>query len=572
MELTSGFNVLTGETGAGKSIIVDALSLLLGGRADGNMVRSGARQSRVEGVFLLNGEPAQKTESALNEYEIEVSEEELILAREVNVDGRNICRANGRIVPLRLLSTLAEHLVDIHGQSQHLSLFRVREHLDILDRYGGLWQLRAKVTQRVHHLLGVRRELADLRMEEQELAQRMDFLRYQLQEIGSARLRMGEDKELALERVRISNAERIVELADRAYRLLYEGQDRGDSVMDLLGQVAKDLVQLGHLDPSLGPDREAAETLTYQVDELARSLRSYRDSIDYSPDRLQEIEERLSLITSLKRKYGNTIEEILAFAERGAADLDKLSHNEERMEELKSQEIELQEVVGNLSSELSEARRHSANRLATAIEQEVTVLAMEHTRVGIDIRQAESEGGVPAQVQDSGASSLLSDGESITRFAFDGTGIDLVEFLISPNLGEPLRPLARIASGGEASRLMLAIKVILSVADQVPTLVFDEVDAGVGGRIGSVLGQKLWSLSRNHQVLCVTHLPQIASYADHHIKVEKFSVDDKTVTSVAILVDETRVVELSHMLGSDSSATHRNAHEMLEQAVKWRRG
>ena len=570
MELAPGFNVLTGETGAGKSIIVDALSLLLGGRADGGMVRSGARQSRIEGIFLLNGDLTQKINVALGEYEIDGSEEELILAREVNLDGRNTCRVNGRIVPLRLLSTLSEHLVDIHGQNQHLSLFRVREHVDILDQYGGLWQLRAQVAQQVRRLLEVRRELDRLRTDEQELAQRVDFLRYQVEEIGAANLRPAEDETLALERDRVANAERIIKLSDHAYRALYDSLDREESVMDLLGQVAQDLAQLEQLDPSLSQDRESVDALTHQVDELARTLRSYRDSIEYNPDRLQELEGRLDLIRGLKRKYGSTIEEILAFAERASEDLERLSHSEERTEELKSLEIELREQVGRLAGQLSEARRHSAKHLADSIEEEVAGLAVEHAQVYVDIRQADSEDGVPVGAGDSGPYSKLSGGESIRCLAFNGTGIDSVEFLISLNLGEPPRPLARIASGGEASRLMLAIKTILSIADRIPILVFDEVDAGIGGRIGSVLGRKLWGLSRSHQVLCVTHLPQIACYADYHTKVIKLASRDRTMTSVEMLADETRVTELSRMLGSDSGVTRSNALEMLEQAVSWK--
>ena len=570
MELAPGFNVLTGETGAGKSIIVDALSLLLGGRADGGMIRSGARQSRVEGIFLLNGDLAQKINVALDEYEIDSGEEEMILAREVNLDGRNTCRVNGRIVPLRLLSALAEHLVDIHGQNQHLSLLRVSEHMDILDRYGGLWQLRAQVAEGVHQLTEVCRELDRLRTEEQELAQRVDFLRYQVGEIGAANLRPAEDEALALERDRVANAERIIALSDHAYRALYDSVDRQESVMDLIGKVAEDLAQLEQLDPSLSRDLESVDALSHQIDELARTLRSYRDSIEYNPDRLQELEGRLDMIRGLKRKYGSTIEEILAFAKRASEDLEKLSHSEERTEELKFREMELRGEVGRRAGQLSEARRHAAKRLADAIEEEVAGLAVEHAQVHVDIRHSDSEDGVPVGAGDSGPYSTPSGGEGVRRFAFNGTGIDSVEFLISLNLGEPPRPLARIASGGEAARLMLAIKTILSSADRIPILVFDEVDAGIGGRVGSVLGRKLWGLSRNHQVLCVTHIPQIACYADRHARVAKLAAHDRTMTSVEILADEARVTELSQMLGSDSSVTRSNALELLEQAMRWK--
>ena len=425
MEFVPGFNVLTGETGAGKSIIVDALSLLLGGRADGGMVRSGARQSRVEGIFLLNGDIAQKIKADLDEYEIDSGEEEIILTREVNLDGRNTCRVNGRIVPLRLLNTLAEHLVDIHGQNQHLSLFRVREHMDILDRYGGLWQLRTQVEKQVRQLLEVRRELDRLRKEDQDIAQRMDFLKYQVAEIGAANLRPAEDEDLSIERDRAANAERIIALSDHAYRVLYDGFDRQESVTDLIGQVARDIAQLEQLDPSLSQDLASLDALTHQVDELARTLRSYRDSIEYNPDRFQELEERLDLIRGLKRKYGSTIEEILAFGERASKDLEKLYQSEERTEELKSREVELRGQVGRLTGQLSEARRHVAKRLANAIEEEVADLALAQAQVQVDIRQSDSEDGVPVETGESGPHSTSLDEEGVRYFSFDGTGYRL---------------------------------------------------------------------------------------------------------------------------------------------------
>ena len=571
IELAPGFSVLTGETGAGKSIIVDALGFLLGGRADVGMVRSGARQSRVEGIFLLGGDISQKIKVALNECEIDVGEEEIILAREVNLDGRNTCRVNGRIVPLRLLSTLAQHLVDIHGQHQHLSLLRVREHMDILDKYGGLWQRRTEVAEWARQLTEVRQELDRLREDEAEVAQRVDFLRYQVGEISTANLRPTEYDDLTLERDRVANAERIITLSDHAYRALYDSFDRRESVMDLIGQVSKDLSQLEQLDPSLRQNLESVDALMHQVDELARALRSYRDGIEYSPERLHEIEERLDLINRLKRKYGSTIGEILAFGERASQELEKLCHREERAEGLKAREMDLRRQVGRLAGQLSEARQHAARGLADAIQEEVAGLAFGHAQVLVNIRQSDSEGGVPVGTADGVPYATPSlGGESIRHLAFNETGIDSVEFLISLNPGEPPRPLARIASGGEASRLMLAIKTILSTADQIPILVFDEVDAGVGGRVGSVLGQKLWGLSKSHLVLCVTHLPQIACYADHHAKVTKLASHDRTVTSVEVLDSEARVTELSQMLGSDSGATRTNALEMLRQAKSWK--
>ena len=571
IELGAGFNVLTGETGAGKSIIVDALGLLLGGRAYVDMVRSGARQARVEGIFLLGGDLAQRINVVLKEYDFDVGEEEIILAREVNLDGRNTCRVNGRIVPLRLLSTLAQHLADIHGQNQHLSLLRVREQMDILDKYGGLWQLRTQVAEGVRHLTEARRELDRLRADEAEAARRADFLRYQVEEISAANLQPDEYDDLTLERGRVANAERIIALCDHAYGALYDGLDQRDSAMDLIGQVSRDLSQLEQLDSTMTPNLESANALMHQVDELARALRSYRDGIEYSPDRLHELEERLDLINRLRRKYGNTIDDILAFGEGATQELETLDHREERLEELRAREMDLRRQAGRVAGQLSDARQHAARSLADAIQEEAAGLGFGHAEVLVDIRQWDSEDGVPVGAQDGVLNATPSSGEeSLRRLAFNETGVDSVEFLISLNPGEPPRPLARIASGGEASRLMLAIKSILSTADQIPILVFDEVDAGVGGRVGSVLGQKLWGLSRDHLVLCVTHLPQIACYADHHARVAKVASRDRTVTSVEVLDGDARVTEISQMLGSDSGATRTNATEMLRQAVSWK--
>lgn len=573
IELGAGFSVLTGETGAGKSIIVDALGLLLGGRADVGMVRSGARQARVEGIFLLGGDIAQRVNVVLDDYDFEVGEEELILAREVNLDGRNTCRVNGRIVPLRLLSALAQHLADIHGQNQHLSLLRVREHMDILDKYGGLGQLRAEVAEGVRQLTEARRELDRLRQDEADVAQRVDFLRYQVEEIGAANLQPTEYDDLTLERDRVANAERIITLCDDAYAALYDGLDRRESVMDLIGQVSKDLSRLEQLDPSSGNNLESVNALMHQVDELARELRTYRDGIEYSPDRLHELEERLDLINRLRRKYGGTVGEILAFGERASQELEALDHREERAEELRGREMDLRRQVGRIAGQLSAARQHAAGSLAEAIQDEAAGLGFGHAEVLVDIRQSDSEDGVPVETEDGSSYATPSaGGEAVRRVAFNETGVDSVEFLISLNPGEPPRPLARIASGGEASRLMLAIKSILSTADQIPILVFDEIDAGIGGRVGSVLGQKLWGLSRNHLVLCVTHLPQIACYADHHARVAKTDSHERTVTSVEVLEGEARVTELSQMLGSDSGAARINATEMLRQAAGWKEG
>jgi len=561
LHFSPGFNVLTGETGAGKSIIIDAVSTLLGGRADSTVIRSGTDEARVEGIFRLNETVKEVILPVLRKDGLEGDDEDiLILAREIRRQGRSICRVNGRAVTLSTLESIGRHLVDIHGQTEHLSLLRVREHIDFLDRYGGLWPLRQEVADLVRELRQVRHELKALIRDERELARRADLLTYQIQEITSANLRVGEEEELNEERTRLANAERLMELADEAYRALYEGEEGQLSAIDLLGQVAHSLTDLEKIDSSLKEQRRAAEEVSYQLEDLARGLRAYRDSIEFNPARLRQVEERLDLIYNLKRKYGDSIAEILAFGEAAQRELDGIVHSEERVEELRTREAELLQQIGALAARLSAQRRATGERLVEAIEAELKDLGMAGARFGVSIEQREAEDGV-----------WVGD----KRYAFDTTGIDRVEFLVSPNIGEPLKPLAKIASGGETSRLMLALKTVLSTADRTPTLIFDEIDVGIGGRAGGVVGRKLWSLTveagpggMGHQVLCVTHLPQLASYGDVHFKVDKGVVGQRTLTRVQQLTEEERVEELASMLGTATTATRRSAQELLERVSK----
>lgn len=561
LRFNPGFNVLTGETGAGKSIIIDAVSTLLGGRADTTMIRSGTDEAQVEGIFHLNEAMKEAILPLLQKDGLEGDDENiLVLAREIRREGRSICRVNGHAVTLGTLESIGQHLVDIHGQTEHLSLLRVREHIDFLDRYGGLWSLRRQVSDLVHELRQVRQELSDLVRDERELARRADLLTYQIQEIAAANLRVGEEEELNEERTRLANAEHLMELADAAYRALYAGEEGQASAIDLLSQAVHNLTDLEKIDPTLKEQRQVAEEASYQLEDLARSLRAYRDSIEFNPARLREVEERLDVIYNLKRKYGDSIAEILAFGEAAQRELEGIVHSEERVEELRAREEELLRQIGALAAQLSAQRRATGERLGKAIEAELKDLGMAGARFGVAIEQKEAEDG--AWVGDK-------------RYAFDTTGIDRVEFLISPNIGEPLKPLVKIASGGETSRLMLALKTVLSAADRTPTLIFDEIDAGIGGRAGGVVGQKLWSLTAatspsgtGHQVLCVTHLPQLAGFGDAHFKVDKRVVGERTVTTVQQLTEEERVEELASMLGTATTVTRRSAQELLEQVSK----
>ena len=561
-----GLTVVTGETGSGKSIIVDALGALVGERADTTTVRAGAERASLEGICSLNSLPKETVGeicSLLGEYGIDINDDTLILAREISAQGRSLCRINGRAVTQGLLQAVGQRLVDIHGQSEHLSLLRPAEHVDFLDRYAGLLARRHGLAAQVAALRQMRQELGRLRLDEEERSRRADLLRFQVQEISSARLQPGEDESLLAERRRLENAETLARFSHQAYTILSEGIDGRASLLDLLAEAMSNLRGLASLDPSLQGKVEAVEGASIQLEDVARELRAYRDQVQFDPRRLGEVQERLELIQNLKRKCGGTIEEILAFGARAARELEALSHHQERLEELTQQEEALKREVGAQAWALSQGRREAAESLSQAMENEMAQLSMPKVRFAVSMNLREDPDGVPTP----GALEAAA-----PCYAFDAKGIDQVEFLISVNPGEPLRPLARVASGGETSRLMLAMKSVLAQADVVPTLVFDEIDLGLGGRSGVVVGQKLAQLSQSHQVVCITHLPQLAAFADVHFSVAKYLRQDRTLVGVERLTPQGQLEELALMLGGISPATKASALEMVKRAKTWKRG
>ena len=559
LQFHRGFNVLTGETGAGKSIIIDAVGTLLGGRAQSEFLRAGADKTRVEGTFTLRVAARESIFPILDEIGIEHEDDTLIIAREINREGRNICRVNGHAVTLHALQRIGENLIDIHGQSEHISLLRVRTHIDFLDRFGNLWDKRARVAEQVKALRAVRSELKSLQMDEREIARRVDRLTYVVDEIMAAELQIGEEDALKQERELLGNAELRANLADHAYRSLYgEGEDEKGAI-DLLNEALQAVIGLEKYDPSVKSLREEAEGASAQADDLARALRNYRDNVDHNPARLQQADERLDLIFRLKRKYGDTIEEIIKYGENAAAELAGISHSEERIKELTAQQAQLLKEIAALAVDLSNVRRAAGEKLAQGIEAQLQDLGMAKAKFGVALERGDDADGVE---------------ENGRRVAFDTTGIDRVEFMVSPNPGEPLKPLAKIASGGETSRLMLAMKSVLAVADNTPTLIFDEIDQGIGGRTGGIVGNKLWALTPTaqktdhmpqHQVICITHLPQIAAYGDAHFKIRKEVVGERTVTQVRELKQTERVEELAQMLGTETATTRQNAEELLNE-------
>ncbi len=560
--LKSGFNVLTGETGAGKSIILDAMALVLGERADMTMIRAGREKAYVEALFKLSDELQSSLEPLILGEGLESERgDSLLLSRELRVSGRNINRINGRAVNLTLLKEVGNRLVDIHGQGEHLSLLRPRSHLPLLDAYAGLDEDRGLVSDLVTSLRKIQRELHELRQNEREMVQRADLLKFQISEIEAANLSAGEDDELLGERKRLSNIEQLLAYSNSAISMISGIDDDSDSAGDMLGQAERSLAQLAVLDESFQSHLERLQGLTFQLNDLSAELIDYKTRLEYDPERLAYVEERLELISSLKRKYGDRIEDVLELQETAASQLEKISFREKRSEELSLRESELLSDVGLGAQILSKNRRSAASRLADAVEKELEDLNMEQASFNVEFKRIPDERGVQL-------------GEK--RFAFDESGVDQVQFQISANPGEELRPLAKVASGGETSRLMLALKSVLARIDATPTLIFDEIDQGIGGRVGDVVGRKLWRLttgsSTGHQVIVVTHLPQMAGYADGHYHVSKEQTRGRTVTEVDELDHQGRVREMAAMLGTSDEYATGGAESILRQVASVKSG
>jgi DNA repair protein RecN (Recombination protein N) len=553
-----GFNVITGETGAGKSIIIDAVELLLGGKADTASVRGGTEKAVVEGVFALNNQTKALLRPILDREDLteqDPTDYFVTLSREIRSNGRSTARVNGVTVSQEILREIGELLVDIHGQSEHLSLLKPRHHIDLLDRYADLLEVRSALAKQVENLSIVRREMNHLLEDEAALKRRADQLRHEVDEIDAAQLRPGEEEELRAERNRLSNSEQLAKLTTEVVGLL-NGEDTSGSgfqpAVDQLMQVASLLSKLVKIDPDLKDDFELTEGLSAQVQELAINMSRYADKVEFSPERLDELEERLELLGRLRRRYGATIEDVLTYAERAHKELTGIEHSDERLAELREKETELLRAVGELAERISEVRVKIGRKLGEKVVGELADLRMENAKFEVQITQREDPDGCFAGNR---------------RLAFDYTGIDQIEFMMSANPGEPLRPLVKVASGGETARIMLALKRVLSQADQTPTLIFDEIDQGIGGRVGSVVGEKLWMLANGHQVMVVTHLPQLAGYADKHFHARKQAQAQRTITQVIPLDDDKlRVSELAAMLGATGESGQKSAQELLDEA------
>ena len=551
LEFGPGLTTFTGETGAGKSIILDAITALMGGKVDATFIRAGAARAQVEGVFAIPAAVRSEVNAILQREDLLEDAGTVVLSRELRREGRTIARVNGSSVSTALLRELGEYLVDIHGQSEHLSLLQVRQHLGLLDRFAGSQQHLTRFQGLYRELSALRRELKTLRDDEADALRRMDLLTFQAEEIESARLKADEEDELRRERDRLANAENLASLTRQCLSLLDEGSPEAPALSDLSGQLVQLVHNLARIDPALQGLSEQMDSAAELLGDLNRDLQDYQESIEFNPRRLEQLEERLDLLHNLKRKYGGSLEAVIAFGEDARRKLDTIAHAGERIAELETREGQLLEKLAAAAAALSAHRRKAAQTLGQGVERELADLSMAGAQFMVDFQSGEHADGLPMEGR---------------RMAFDETGIDRVEFLIAPNQGEGLKPLVKIASGGETSRLMLALKNVLARADYVPTLIFDEIDQGIGGRVGAVIGEKLWQLARSHQVLCITHLPQLAAYGDLHFRVAKAVTGGRTATRVTGLEGETRIEELAQMIGPATEANRSAARAALQQA------
>lgn len=542
MEFAQGFNVLTGETGAGKSIVVDSINLALGGRADRDLIRTGTDKASVQALFDISNNP--KALAFIQEQDIEAEDGLIAIRRELSREGRNICRVQDVVVPLNTLKQLTVHLMDIHGQHEHQALMNPARHMDFLDAFGG--ESHASALSEVQQLHAARGKIASrlkqLMNDVSEKERLFDMLSFQAQEIAAAKLRPGEEEKLQKKLSVLENSEKIRQGVEAAYTLVYQGDGRAPSAQEGLLRSAEAMDRIASLDERYGALAWRLRELYYGAQDVGYELQALLDDLDFEPQLIDKIAGRLDLIGRLERKYGPTLEKVIAFGQSAEARLDELKRGDESITELKKQYKEADSRLREACGRLTVLRKASAEKLAEEICRQLKDLGMGKTRFEVRIEPEPKP---------------------------TACGMDRVEFMISPNPGEPMKPLASIASGGEISRVMLALKAISVDAEGVDAMVFDEIDTGVSGRMAQVVGEKMCLIARNRQVLSITHLPQIAALGDAHFLVEKVAGEDRTDTHVRLLDDEGRVHELARLVGgaaeTESSLSH--AANMLKDAA-----
>lgn len=552
VEFSPGLNILTGETGAGKSILIGALGLVLGERADSDSVRTGAKAAVVEAEFAL-GENKDLS-AVFGELEMDRSGD-LLVRREVASTGKSRAFVNDSPVTLANLKRIGDAVLDIHGQHEHQSLLYEEKHLDCLDGFAQTWPERMVVSELFHEYQRTRTALEALRNKEQLTREKLDLHNFQTREIESASLIEGEEEALEAERTVLENSEKLFSLAAANYQLLYQQEG---SITERLSALERSMEEVSGIDPRMEPTLKSISSVNDQIEEIARDLRKYRDGISFEPQRLEKIRNRLDLLRTLKKKYSGkegTLAAVLEHYNRIKAEVDSVEHGEENVKKLDAQlEVKRRELE-KACIILSEKRQNAAKKMAQDVVGQLKDLGMEKAAFKVEVTRGEEAEGIVHQNK--------------KRLKADASGIDASRFLISPNPGEDLKPLAKIASGGEISRVMLAIKTILSEADAVPVLVFDEIDAGIGGKVAEAVGVKLREIARTRQVLCITHLPQIASLAQSHYLISKEEKGGRTITSAQALDDKARIDEIARMLGGSkiTETTLKHAREMVKSTT-----
>lgn len=533
-----GLNIITGETGSGKSLVIDALSAITGGRFSKEDIRSGEGKASIEALFSLQG--IDYITDVLEEYGIEPDEgKNLVVAREVNNQGKSVCRINGQIVTLTVLKKVTQYLVDIVGQNEHQLLFNTVKHGEFVDNFGGYNIAQIKIdlkllTDKLHEL---KNRLDGISGNASERERKLDLLKFQIVEISNSALKPNEDEELKNRRHMLINAEKLIKGINTIYSSLFKGDNGVRSASDLISESKGILSELAEVDRNIEHIETAIENMVYQLEDIKAELRAYRDGIEFNNSEIDTIEERLDQINKLKRKYGNSIEEVIAYMEKAGRDYDELVNSERYALEIEKEIESVRTQYSNKADLLSKRRIDLAKRLEKLIEKELQEINMLGSRFVIRLTKDEN---------------IIS-----------SNGIDRMEFLLSPNPGEPEKQLGKIASGGELSRVMLAIKNAFSEIEKAPCIVFDEVDTGVGGQTANMVGQKIKAISKNTQILCITHLPQIASLSDNHIYVDKIIENNKTFTKIKILDQDGRIQEIARMLGGNE-----NFEASIEHAKK----
>ncbi len=541
--LEPGLNIITGETGSGKSLVIDALAAISGGRFSKEDIRTGETKASVEALFSLDG--VEYLVGILEEYGIEVGEDRsLIITREVNIHGKSVCRMNGQIVTISMLKRIAQYLVDIVGQNEHQLLFNTVKHGEFVDSFGRdeINRLKEMIKQLTDKLDSLKKKLANISGNASERERKLDLLKFQVDEISNAKLKENEDEELKSRRHLLINSERLLKGLTHAYHSLFKGDGGSMGASDLLNDSISSLEELTAIDEKLEGFKTALEGMVYQLEDIKGEIRAYRDNIEFSDSEIDLLEERLDLINKLKRKYGNSIEEVLAYKDRASKEFDDLVNSEKLALEIEKEIEEVRKQFVEKAGLLSDKRRKLAHKLEKLIERELQELNMSGSKFIISIEKYEN--------------------------TISANGFDKVEFLLSPNPGEPEKPLSKIASGGEMSRVMLAIKNAFSEIEKAPCVIFDEVDTGVGGQTANMVGQKIKAISKSTQILCITHLPQIASLSDNHIYVDKIVKNNKTYTKIEILNGEERIKEIARMLGGNENidAAMEHARKLVGKA------